>query len=137
MYRPHQTGKRTVYKSVVYFRDQLQGAAKWVPICCLPKITLTLLYQVNFKSVEFLKKCWILICFDSNKHFLASLSRSEKVLVEKWKIKHKFYLVTWFLKGVDCLKYVEQLQFFIYTVKSWIKYLKLPVVLTVGVKPWS
>ncbi|KAJ7381723.1 hypothetical protein OS493_039359 [Desmophyllum pertusum] len=27
-YLPHQTGKRTVYKSIVYFRDQLQGAAK-------------------------------------------------------------------------------------------------------------
>ena len=26
--KPHQTGKRTVYKSIVYFRDQLQGAAK-------------------------------------------------------------------------------------------------------------
>ncbi|XP_068750575.1 helicase domino-like isoform X1 [Montipora capricornis] len=26
--KPHQAGKRTVYKSVVYFRDQLQGAAK-------------------------------------------------------------------------------------------------------------
>jgi len=26
--KPHQKGKRTVYKSVVYFRDQLQGAAK-------------------------------------------------------------------------------------------------------------
>lgn len=26
--KPHQAGKRTVYKSIAYFRDQLQGAVK-------------------------------------------------------------------------------------------------------------